>query len=100
MVGIKHTLAMPFHPQTNGKLERYHQILKRDVNEALYGLPVDLEAAIAAFGGSLSSDGSCSSGVTQPRVRFKLPVKGPERVSLLVECFIRVPRLKGVLNVS
>ncbi len=49
MVGIKHILATPFHPQTNGKLERYHQTLKRDVNQVPYELPTDLEAAIAAF---------------------------------------------------
>ena len=49
MVGIKHILATPFHPQTNGKLERYHQTLKRDVNQVPYELPDDLEAAIGAF---------------------------------------------------
>ena len=49
MVGIKHILATPFHPQTNGKLERYHQTLKRDVNQLPYGLPSDLEAALVAF---------------------------------------------------
>ena len=49
MVGIKHILAAPFHPQTNGKLERYHQTIKRDVNQVPYELPADLEAAIAAF---------------------------------------------------
>ena len=49
MVGIRHILATPFHPQTNGKLERYHQTLKRDVNQVPYELPSDLEAAIVAF---------------------------------------------------
>ena len=49
MVGIKHILATPFHPQTNGKLERYHQTIKLDVNQVPYELPADLEAAIAAF---------------------------------------------------
>ena len=49
LVGIKHILATPFHPQTNGKLERYHQSIKRDVNQVPYELPADLEAAIAAF---------------------------------------------------
>ena len=49
MVGIKHILATPFHPQTNGKLERYHQTLKREVNQLPYEMPSDLEAAIVAF---------------------------------------------------
>ena len=49
LVGIRHILATPFHPQTNGKLERYHQTIKRDVNQVPYELPADLEAAVAAF---------------------------------------------------
>ena len=53
MVGIRHILATPFHPQTNGKLERYHQTLKRDVNQLPYEVPSDLEAAIAAFASSV-----------------------------------------------
>ncbi len=49
MVGIKHILATPFHPHTNGKLERYHQTLKRDDKRVPYELPADLEAVITAF---------------------------------------------------
>ena len=49
MADIKHILATPFHPQTDGKLERYHRTRKRDVNQAPYELPADLEVAIAAF---------------------------------------------------
>ena len=49
VVGIRHVLAAPFHPQTNGKLERYHQTVKRDVNQLPYEMPSDLEAALAAF---------------------------------------------------
>ena len=46
LVGIRHILATPYHPQTNGKLERYHQTIKRDVNQVPYELPSDLDAAI------------------------------------------------------
>ena len=48
LVGIRHILAAPFHPQTNGKLERYHQTIKQDVNQVPYEVPSDLEEAIAA----------------------------------------------------
>jgi len=49
LVGIRHILAAPFHPQTNGKLERYHQSIKREVNQLLYEFPGQLEKAIAKF---------------------------------------------------
>ena len=49
LVGISHILAAPFHPQTNGKLERYHQSVKREVNQIPYEFPSQLEKAIADF---------------------------------------------------
>ena len=49
LVGIRHILAAPYHPQTNGKVERYQQSLKREVNQLPYELPSDLERAIADF---------------------------------------------------
>jgi len=49
LVGIGHILSAPFHPQTNGKVERYQQSLKREVNQLPYELPSQLEKAIADF---------------------------------------------------
>jgi hypothetical protein len=49
LVGIGHILAAPFHPQTNGKVERYQQSLKREVNQLPYDLPNQLDKAIADF---------------------------------------------------
>jgi transposase InsO family protein len=49
LVGIRHILAAPFHPQTNGKVERYQRSLKREVNQLPYELPSQLERALADF---------------------------------------------------
>jgi len=49
LVGIGHILAAPFHPQTNGKLERYHRSIKKEVNQLLYEAPSQLERAISDF---------------------------------------------------
>ena len=49
LVGIRHILAARYHPQTNGKLERYHQSIKQEVNQVPYEVPSDLEVAIAGF---------------------------------------------------
>ena len=48
-MGIRHILAAPYHPQTNGKLERYHQSIKYEVDQVPYEVPSELEVTIAGF---------------------------------------------------
>ena len=47
--GMKHSRGAPYHPQTQGKIERWHQTLKNRILLENYFLPGDLEAQIKDF---------------------------------------------------
>ena len=46
---MDHVRGAPYHPQTQGKIERWHQTLKNRILLENYFLPGDLEAQIEAF---------------------------------------------------
>jgi putative transposase len=47
--GMKHVRGAPMHPQTQGKIERWHQTLKNRILLENHFMEGELEAAIAAF---------------------------------------------------
>jgi putative transposase len=47
--GMEHVRGAPHHPQTQGKIERWHQTLKNRILLENYYLPGDLQAAIERF---------------------------------------------------
>ena len=46
---MTHVRGAPYHPQTQGKIERWHQTLKNRILLENYYLPGDLEAQVEAF---------------------------------------------------
>jgi hypothetical protein len=46
---IKHVRGKPHHPQTQGKIERYHRSMKNVIRLENYYSPEELKSAIAAF---------------------------------------------------
>jgi len=49
LVGIRHIIASPYHPQTNGKIERYHRTIKGEIKLVPYDMPGELREAIETF---------------------------------------------------
>jgi len=47
--GMGHTRGAPYHPQTQGKIERYHRTMKNVVKLQHYYFPWELEAALRDF---------------------------------------------------
>jgi putative transposase len=46
---MSHVRGAPFHPQTQGKIERWHPTMKNRILLENYFLPGDLETQIEAF---------------------------------------------------
>ena len=47
--GMEHTRGAPYHPMTQGKIERYHRSMKNVVKLEHYYYPWELEQAIAQW---------------------------------------------------
>jgi putative transposase len=49
LLEIRYVYRSPYHPQTNGKLERFHETLKARLNLLVFTSPEALRAAMVEF---------------------------------------------------
>jgi transposase InsO family protein len=67
---MKHPRGAPYHPMRQGKIERWHQMMKNRVLLEHYYLPGDLEARIdseKARSPTTTYDGGADGGCMQKR---------------------------------
>ena len=57
--GMTHSRGRPYHPQTQGKIERYHRSMKNVVKLEHYHFPWQLEAAVRDFVDYYKFDSQC-----------------------------------------
>ena len=53
---MEHTRSAPYHPQTQGKIERYHRSMKNIIKLQHYYLPGELEYEIDQFVGYYNNE--------------------------------------------
>jgi len=49
LVGVRHIIASPYPPQTNGKIERYHRTIKGEIGLIPCEMPGELQESIGSF---------------------------------------------------
>ena len=64
---MEHIRGAPYHPQTQGKIERWHQTLKNRILLENYYLPGDLENQVEAFVGTTTTTATTRAWATSRR---------------------------------
>ena len=75
--GMDHVRGAPNHPQTQGKIERWHQTLKNRVLLENYYLPGDLERPASAPSSSTTTTAVTTKASPIPHSRRRLLRPGP-----------------------
>jgi putative transposase len=92
--GIRHIRGRPYHPMTQGKIERYHRSMKNRILLENYYLPGQLEQSIAEFVEYYNNCRYHESLDNLTRVR----ARDERRVKRVFEARRGLPRPRGVVG--